>query len=201
MDEILLLDLDPLGNPENRDCNDSQDDDDKLERIKQDLEELYASSVVINTSSIPTSSLPDLIGQQDDLSTTTLPLAVEQLELEVRQEILQHTVEASASSFASPDVTNIGNDHLDDHKKDSVVYSSSPISDEIVEQEEKQDVKSLLENEAIQASTDLSVQVEPDIIQHEIPSTHAQIVLHSVDSIVNAPMGSKLDVRNFFVCL
>ena len=45
--------------------------------------------------------------------------------------------------------------------------------------------------ETTPTSDNLIYQNEPDLIQHETP-----IILHSVDSIVNAPMESDLVVRN-----
>ncbi|CAF1953454.1 unnamed protein product [Rotaria magnacalcarata] len=194
VDDLLLLDLDPLGNPENNDNNDNnQENDDKLERIKQDLQELYASSVVVDTPSVPIPILPDLIGQQDELSSTPLPLVVEQLEFEVRQEVLQHTLE-QASSLLSPDITNISNSHHDD-EKETTTFSTSSISDdeEHPQRELEENLTSSPDNEATKRSTSFAFQNEPDLIQHETFSTQAQFVLHSVDSIVNAPMGSNLD--------
>ncbi|CAM2726281.1 unnamed protein product [Rotaria socialis] len=192
VDDLLLLDLDPLGHPEDNDNN--QENDDKLERIKQDLQELYASSVVIDTSSAPIPILPDLIGQQDELSSTPLPLAVEQLELEVRQEVLQHTLEQTSSSLLSPDITNISNSHHDD-EKETAIFSTSSISDEEEhhQRELEENLTSSPDNEATKRLTNFTFQNEPDLIQHETSSTQTQFVLHSVDSIVNAPMGSNLD--------
>ncbi|UJR35187.1 hypothetical protein I4U23_027954 [Adineta vaga] len=93
VDELLLLDLDPYSNTENQF---NGQDENKLERFKQDLQELYASSIVIDPRIISPPMLPDIVNQQEEIPSTSLPLAVEQLELEVREEILQHTHEQSS---------------------------------------------------------------------------------------------------------
>jgi hypothetical protein len=36
-----------------------------------------------------------------------------------------------------------------------------------------------------------------DLIQHERPTTQTPTVIHSVDSIVNAPMASDLEVKDY----
>jgi hypothetical protein len=191
VDELLLLDLDPLGNTENHHDNDNnQENDDKLERLKQDLQDLYATSTITNLPSIPTPTLPDIIGQQEEISSALLPLAVEQLELEVRQEILQHTVEQPSSPLLLPDLTALPNGNHDDTKESNLLSTSSSSI------EEEQNLSSTPVVETTQTSHNPIVQNEPDIIQHEIPSTQRPNILHSVDSIVNAPMVPNLEVRN-----
>jgi len=197
VDELFLLDLDPFGSIENHKNNNNEENDDKLERFKQDLEELYASSTVIDPlppPSMQTPTLPDIIGQQEEFSSTSLPLAVEQLELEVRQEILQHTFEQpSSSSLLLPDLTTLPNGNHDE-KKEMVLFSTS-FEDE--EQQEQENLSSAPGIETAQTSNNLIYQNEPDLIQHETPSTQAAAILHSVDSIVNAPMGSDFEVNDY----
>ncbi len=194
VDELLLLDLDPLGSIENHNNNNNEENDNKLQRFKQDLEELYASSTVIDPPAPPsmqTPTLPDIIGQQEEFSSTSLPLAVEQLELEVRQEILQHTFEQpSSSSLLLPDLTTLPNGNHDE-KKEMVLFSTS------FEDEEQEKLSSIPVIETAQTSNNLIYQNEPDLIQHETPSTQAAAILHSVDSIVNAPMGSDFEVNDY----
>ncbi|CAF1419264.1 unnamed protein product [Adineta steineri] len=184
-DELLLLDLDPLGNTEN---HVDQENDDKLDRFKQDLEELYATSTVIDSSTIlpPTPTLPDIIGQQEELSSTSLPLAVEQLENEVREEILHHTLE---SPLLLPDLTTLTNSNLD-NKNETILLSRSLSSNE-EDTEEQSTAESIIETTPV--SNNLLFQNEPDLIQRETPTT----VLHSVDSIVNASVVH--DVKDFVV--
>jgi hypothetical protein len=179
-----------LGSIENNN-NNNEENGDKLERLKQDLQELYASSTVINPPpSIPNPTLPDIIGQQEEFSSTSLPFALEQLELEVRHEILQHTFEqpSSSSPLLLPDLTTLPNGNHDD-KKEAVFFSTSFEEDE--EEEEKLSSTPVIE-ETAQTSKNVRFQNEPDLIQHETPATQTPTVLHSVDSIVNAPMGSDL---------
>jgi hypothetical protein len=181
VDDLLLLDLDPLNSVENHSNN---TDEDKLERLKQDLEELYAQSTVVDTPApvVTTSTLPDIIGQQEDLTSTSIPLAVEQLEIEVRQEILQHTLEQPSSSLLLPDVTALANDNHEENKETILV--STPT-------EEEENLSSTPVIETLEALNNFVFQNEPDLIQHEttpIPTptaTQPPIVLHSVDSIVN----------------
>jgi hypothetical protein len=181
VDELLLLDLDPLGNTEN---NHDNENDDKLERLKQDFQDLYTTSTVINP---PTPTLPDIIGQQEEFSTTSLPLAVEQLEIEVRHEILQHTLEQSSTLL--PDLTTLPNGNHEDIQETNL--SSTSI-------EEEQNLSTSPVIETTQTSNDFIVQNEPDLIQHEITSTQKPNILHSVDSIVNATMVSDLEVKDLF---
>ncbi|CAF4690539.1 unnamed protein product [Rotaria sp. Silwood1] len=192
-DELLLLELDPLGNPEYHNNNNNQENDDKIERIKQDLQELYASSIVIDTPSMPTSTLPDVIVQQEENLSTSLPFAVEQLEFEVRQEILQHTLDQSSS----PDLTTMPNNHHDDTKETGLFSTSSTSTEEGEEEEEEEEEEKpsspLPVTETAQTSNNLIYQSEPDLIQHETPPVKTPVILHSVDSIVNAPMGTNLD--------
>lgn len=139
-------------------------------------------------------TLPDVVNQQEETSSTSLPLAVEQLEYEVRQEVSQHTLENST------DDANIANDQYED-KKEPVVFlaSSSSSEDEDEGQKEKEKEKENLSSEPVIESTEILTNVtlpnEPDVVQHGTPPIHPSAVLHSVDSIVNAPMGSHLDVR------
>jgi hypothetical protein len=192
VDELFLLDLDPLGSIENHKNNNNEENDDKRERFKQDLEELYASSTVIDPlppPSMQTPTLPDIIGQQEEFLSTSLPLAVEQLELEVRQEILQHTLEQpSSSSLLLPDLTTLPNGNHDG-KKETVLFSTS------FEEEEEEKLSSTPVIETAQISNNLIFQNEPDLIQHE--TTQIAAILHSVDSIVNAPMGSDFEVKDY----
>ena len=62
--------MDPYANTEN---NSNENKEDELERLKFDIQQLYTSS------------------------TVALPTAVEHLEIEVRQEILQHQLEPTIS--------------------------------------------------------------------------------------------------------
>ena len=183
VDELLLLDLDPLAPTANADLNE-QDQEEKLQRLKQDIQELYASSAIIHPPHVPAAPLPDVVSQPEDSSTLTLPAAVEQLELEVRQEILQHTLELPS---LMPDLTTIVNGNHDEHEEESL--HSTPIEEEEEEDEEL--------NTPIVEPTDMSnttpLPSEPDLLQHETP-----IVLHSVDSIVNAPTAFDLSVKSFF---
>lgn len=213
VDELFLLDLDPLGSIESHNNNNNnEDNEEKLERLKQDLQELYASSTVIDLPTplpppppppvtIPTSTLPDIIGQKEEVSSTSLPFVVEQLELEVRQEILQHTLEQQPSSSSSspalllPDLTTFPNENHDDNKE-TVLFSTS--SDEEEEEEEENLLSIPVIEETVQTSNNFIYQNEPDLIQHEIPPTQSAAILHSVDSIVNAPMVYNLEVRKFF---
>ncbi|CAF1490792.1 unnamed protein product [Adineta steineri] len=173
-DELLLLDLDPLGNTEN---HVDQENDDKLDRFKQDLEELYATSTVIDSSTIlpPTSILPDIIGQQEELSSTSLPLAVEQLENEVREEILHHTLE---SPLLLPDLTTLTNSNID-NKNETILLSRSLSSNE-EDKEQQLTTESIVETTPV--SNNLLFQNEPDLIQRETSTT----VLHSVDKPVQS---------------
>jgi hypothetical protein len=180
IDELSLLDLDPFGNTEN---HTNQDNDDKLERLKQDLQDLYASSTVINPPLIPTPTLPDIIGQQEELSSIALPLAVEHLEIEVREEILHHTLEQSSSPLLLPDLTTLLNGNHEDKKESSLLSTSSNSIEE--------HLSPIPMIETTQISNNFLFQNEPDLIQHETSN-----VLHSVDSIVNVPMISDLEVRN-----
>ena len=183
VDELLLLDLDPLAPT----GNDDLDQEEKLQRLKQDIQELYASSAIVHPPSVPTPTLPDVISQPDDSATVTLPVAVEQLELEVRQEILQHTLELP---LLLPDLTTIvnGNHHKQEEEEDESIQSTSSSSPEEEEEQQQQQPPS---SPVVQSNTP-PLPNEPDLIQHETP-----IVLHSVDSIVNAPAAFDLQVRRF----
>lgn len=209
VDDLLLLDLDPLGSIENNNFNNNNEEnnEDRLERLKQDLQELYASSTVIDsipiTEQIPT--LPDIIDQQDELS---LPLAVKQLELEVQREILQHTLEEPTQSSSPPplplssspllvsDLTTLPNDNSDD-QKENVFFSTSFEEEEEEEEEQKEEnISSIPVIEEIeQTSNNLIFQNESDLIPSETSSTQNTSILHSVDSIVNAPMASNFEVQ------
>jgi len=139
---------------------------------------------------IQTPTLPDIIGQQEEFSSTSLPFAVEQLELEVRQEILQHTLEqpSSTSPLLLPDLTTLPNSNHDDKKETIFLLTSS----EEEEEEEEEKFSSTPVIEIAQTSNNLVFQNEPDLIQHETPA-----VLHSVDSIVNAPAAYDLEVKDY----
>jgi hypothetical protein len=182
VDELLLLDLDPYANTENHQ-NNNQDNDDKLERLKNDIQQLFASTTITHPSSLSTPTLPDVIGQQDELLSTPLPLAVEQLELEVRQEILQHTLEQPPSPLLLPDLTTLSNGNHNENKEtmlSSISIEEDELSTPVIEE--------------TQTSNNILFQNEPDLLQHETPT-----VLHSVDSIVNAPTGLDLEVRDCFI--
>ncbi len=146
---------------------------------------------MLNPTSIPAPTLPDVISQQqeDEVSSTSLPLAVEQLELEVRQEILQHTLEqpSSTSPLLLPDLTTLPNSNHDDKKETIFLLTSSE-----EEEEEEEKLSSTPVIEIAQTSNNLIFQNEPDLIQHETPA-----VLHSVDSIVNAPAAYDLEVKDY----
>jgi hypothetical protein len=189
VDDLFLLDFDPLGSIENH--NNDENDEDKLERLKQDLQELYSSSIVIDPPSVPTPILPDIIGQQEEFLATSLPLAVEKLELEVRQEILQHTLEQPSPPLLLPDLTTVPNSNHND-KKENILLSASIYEDD---EEEKEKLSSIPVIETTPISNNFIFQNEPDLIQHE---TQTPVVLHSVDSIVNLPIISDLEVKRLF---
>jgi hypothetical protein len=117
------------------------------------------------------------------LLSTPLPLAVEQLELEVRQEILQHTLEQPPSPLLLPDLTTLSNGNHNENKEtmlSSISIEEDELSTPVIEE--------------TQTSNNILFQNEPDLLQHETPT-----VLHSVDSIVNAPTGLDLEVRDCFI--
>jgi hypothetical protein len=144
---------------------------------------------VIDPPSISTPILPDIIGQQEELSSISLPLAVEHLELEVRQEILQHTHEQPSSSLLLPDVTALVHGNHDENNE-TVLLSTSI--------EEEENLSSTPVIETVEASNSFIFQNEPDLIQHETTPTQPPIVLHSVDSIVNIPNVADLKVTDYF---
>ena len=161
-----------------------------MERFKQDLEELYASSTVISPPTISTpTTLPDIIGQQEEFPSTSLPLAVEQLELEVRQEILQHTLDPPASSLLLPDLTAVSNANHEDNRESSTTSQE----DHEVEEEEEEKLSFIPVIGNTQITNNSIFQNEPDLIQHE---TQTPVILHSVDSIVNAPTGTDFEVED-----
>ena len=188
VDDLLLLDLDPLNNVENH-SNDT--DEDKLERFKQDLEELYAQSTVIDTPLVTTPILPDIIGQQEELASTSIPLAVEQLEIEVRQEILQHTLEQPSPTVLLPDVTTSASANHDEENRETILVSNPPT-------EEEENLSSTPVIDTMETLNSFVFQNEPDLIQHETTQTptptQPPAVLHSVDSIVNLPNVADLKV-------
>jgi hypothetical protein len=181
VDELLLFDLDPSVTKTD---DQHQDKNDKLERLKYDIQQLYAShstsTTANNPSIVSTSILPDVISQQDETSTVTLPEAVEQLEIEVRQELLQHALDLACSSTLLPDLTTNSNGVHDEYDDDLVRTRSFSYVDE---HNNDSTYASLVQHE--DESKEMGVQNEPDLLQHETPST--PIVLHSVDSIVNLP--------------
>lgn len=186
-DDLLLLDLDPFGSTNNHEDHNTNHEN-KLESIKHDLEELYAaipSAIQSEAVSTPT-ILPDIIGQQEDLPSISLPLLVEQLENEVREEILQHTLEQPSSSLLLPDLTTLSNGNHDEQNEP--ILLSTSIDDE---------EENLLLTPIIETTNNFIFQKEPDLIQHETTtaSTEGAVVLHSVDSIVNLPTVTNHEVQ------
>lgn len=89
--------MDPYANHENE-LNAT--DEETLERFKLDLQELYSSSTIVpsTTATGTEETLSDQVLDDEQSNTVTLPTAVEHLEYEVRQEILQHTFDNPSSS-------------------------------------------------------------------------------------------------------
>ena len=141
--------------------------------------------------------LPDVIGQQDDLASS-LPLVVEQLEFEVRQEILQHTLEQSSSPVLLPDLTAVPNGNLDE-THDSVLLSTPTEQTQAAEQPQQRQQQlafiPVIENTEI--TNESIFQNEPDVIPHE--NNQTPVILHSVDSIINAssPPNTDFEVDPF----
>lgn len=191
-DDQLLLDLDPFANTSN---HNHDENDDQNERIKQDLEDLYANSTVYTTPEpvpITANILPDVIGQQDDLASS-LPLVVEQLEFEVRQEILQHTLEQSSSPVLLPDLTAIPNGNLDE-RHDSVLLSTA-IEQTQAEQQVEQQLAFIPVIEKTEITNESIFQNEPDVIPHE--NNQTPVILHSIDSIINASSPPNTDFEDY----
>lgn len=169
-DDLLLLDLDPFGHPNIEQDNNPQDN---LQSIQHDLEDLYPT---------PTIVLPEIATREDeDLSSVSLPLAVEQLEIEVREEILQHILEEPSASSLSPDLTTVSNDHEDEESEIPLTFTS-------IDEES---------TPTIETSNHFIDSKESDPIEHEI--TPATAVLHSVDSIVNLPTVTDHEVQTSLV--
>ena len=167
VDDLSLFDLDPLSHSEYQ-TNDHEGS--KLDSFQQDLQDLYASSIVVDPPVAPSSIpiLSDVSYQQEDILSTSLPLAVEQLEIEVREEILQHTHEQPL-----PD---------GHHEKTQEVASLlTSIEEEQQSPLATTDTKEIVENES-------------DCIPHDASPTQTQTVLHSVDSIVNATTMPNLEL-------
>ena len=188
VDELLLLDLDPLGNIENHQSDSSHEQEDKLERLKFDIQQLYASSVVVTRPTAQTPTLPDIIGQQEELSSASLPQAVEQLELEVRQEVLQHTLEQTSPSLLLPDLTTVTHVNHEDTTDTRLSHAST-------DEETNDDLSLLPVLQETNTSNTLIYQNEPDLLQHETPPSQVSLILHSVDSIVNASDAANMIVR------
>ncbi|CAF0781552.1 unnamed protein product [Adineta ricciae] len=166
VDDLSLFDLDPLSHSE---YQTNEHEGSKLDSFQQDLQDLYASSIVVDPLVAPSSVpiLPDVPDQQEDVFSTSLPLAVEQLEIEVREEILQHTQEQPL-----PD---------GHHEKTQEATSlSTSIEEEQQSPLATTDTKEIVENES-------------DCISHDASPTQTQSVLHSVDSIVNATTMADLE--------
>ncbi|CAF1245680.1 unnamed protein product [Adineta ricciae] len=166
VDDLSLFDLDPLSHSEYQ-TNDHEGS--RLDSFQQDLQDLYASSIVVDPPVAPSfvPILPDVPDQQEDILSTSLPLAVEQLEIEVREEILQHTHEQPL---------------LDGHheKTQEATFLSTSIEEEQQSPLATADTKEIVENES-------------DCIPHDVSPTQTQTVLHSVDSIVNATTMADLE--------
>ena len=188
-DELLLLDLDPLASSNN---DSILDVDDKLELLKFKIQELYASNTLNDQpTTITSSTLPDVISQPEDIPTFTLPMAVEQLEIEVRQEILQHTLETNVSGGLLPDLTTISNGIHEDHEP--IVDQSISLSSSEQNQDEPTELSPVEKGNSIFT---VPAESEPDLLQHDVQSN--PIVLHSVDSIVNAT--SLVDAQVNYYC-
>ncbi len=82
-----------------------------------------------------------------------------------------------------PDLTTLLNGNHEDKKESSLLSTSSNSIEE--------HLSPIPMIETTQISNNFLFQNEPDLIQHETSN-----VLHSVDSIVNVPMISDLEVRN-----
>ena len=156
------MDLDPFGHQQD---NNPQDN---LESIKHDLEDLYPIPTTIESEII----LPEIVTREDeDLSSISLPLAVEHLEMEVREEILHHILEELSPS----DLTTLSNGHEDEEEEIPLTFTS-------IDEESTPTIETL--NDFIDSK-------EHDTIA-------ATTVLHSVDSILNLPTVTDHEVQ---ICL
>lgn len=109
--------------------------------------------------------------EDEDLASIALPLAVEQLEIEVREEILHHTGEQSSAS----ELTTLANGYEDEENEIPLTVNS--IDDE--------------STPTVQTSNQFIDSKEPNPIAHDTTT-----VLHSVDSIVNLPTVTDHEVQN-----
>lgn len=189
-DDLLLIDLDPLA-PSNHQSNENPDD--RLQRLKFDIQELYAVDSVNNSNDIVSTALTDVSTEQDEMPTMTLPEAVEQLEIEVRQEILQHAFEASSSSPGAPLTDQItGSNDDEDFVVDQFNSSST------TEPSDQEQPATLSLAEEIHLTATKSIDIDSDFSQQDHSSNPS--IIHSVDSIVNAMDIHDLEVIRF-LCL
>jgi hypothetical protein len=95
-------------------------------------------------------------------------------------------LEQPSSPLLLPDLTTLSNVNHDEQNETDLLSTSL----EEEKEEEEDNLSSLPVIETTQTSSNFIFPKEPDLIQHETP-----VVIHSVDSIVNLPNVSDLEVN------